>query len=358
MELTLADVEGLLGDEAPRLLDHTCRAIPRSALHPPGPGVVERIWDSSQRSTRVLQSLSTIFNHGRLRGTGYVSLLPVDHGITRGAGSAFAKNVRYFDPDAILTLAIEGGCSAVVTTRGVLGSVARHAHRIPFILKLDHDENLTHPRRNLNVTFADVENAWDTGCVAVASTVYFGSPGGRARISKVAETFARAHELGMGTILFCYLNNPDFQIDGTNHEFSADLTGQANHLGATIGADVVKQKLPVSNGGFRVLRTNESPYGALDERIYTELTTDHPIDLTRYQVANSYMGRCGLVNSGGAAGTGNDLAQAVRAAVINKRAGGIGLIAGRKAFQRPLSEGVDILHAIQDVYRNELITIA
>lgn len=355
---SLAEIESLLGAEAPYLLEHTCRTIPREMLYLPGADFVDRVWAQSDRSPRVLRSLASIFDHGRLGGTGYLSLLPVDHGITRGAGSAFAANPRYFDPEAVLELAIEGGCSALVTTRGVLGVVARQAHRIPFILKLDHDEILTHPRRNQNVDFADVTNAWDSGCVAVASTLYFGSPKERARIPHVADLFAHAHELGMATVLFCYLSNPAFQVNGTDHHFSADLTGQANHLGATLGADIIKQKLPASNGGFREVGFGDGAYGGMDDRIYTQLTSDHPIDLTRYQVANAYMGRCGLVNSGGEAGTANDLAAAVRAAVINKRAGGMGLIAGRKAFQRPLAEGVEILHAIQDVYRNEEITVA
>ena len=352
------DVETLLGEEARPLLGHTCEKIPRDLLQLPGPDFVDRVWSASSRPPQVLRSLRTLFGHGRLGGTGYLSLLPVDHGVTRGAGSAFAANPRYFDPAAILELAVEGGCSAILTTRGVLGSLARHAHRIPFILKLDHHETLTYPRKNVNVTFAGLENARDMGCVAVASTIYFGSPLGRQRIPRVAATFARAREAGLATILFCYLSNPAFQVDGTNYELSADLTGQANHLGASLGADIIKQKLPEANGGLRALAANDRPYGKLDDRIYTELTTEHPIDRARYQVANCFMGRCGLVSSGGEAGMSNDLASAVRAAVINKRAGGMGLIAGRKAFQRPMRDGVEVLQAIQDIYRNEAITVA
>jgi class I fructose-bisphosphate aldolase len=285
-------------------------------------------------------------------------MLPVDHGITRGAGSAFAPNPVFFDPENILKLAIEGGCSTVVTTRGVLGSVARkYAHKIPLTLKVDHDETLSYPGKERNVPFAQVEDAVDMGCVAVAATVYFGAPESRHRNTEVARTFSYAHELGLATILFCYLRNEAFRTNDGNYERSADLTGQANHMGVTIEADYVKQKQPTLDGGYRALNMGNSSYGTLDERIYTELLTDHPIDRTRYQVANGYMGRCGLINSGGGSGK-NDLQQVVRTAVINKRAGGMGLISGRKAFQKSMDEGIETLHAIQDVFRNEKVDLA
>lgn len=358
MGTTLPHLEELLGEEAEYLLEHECSALAKDQLHLPGPDFVDRVWHGSDRSPAVLRSLQTLFDHGRLGGTGYLSILPVDHGITRGAGSAFAANPRYFDPENILKLAIEGGCSTVVTTYGVLGSIARdYAHKIPLILKLDHDEALSHPRQERNVEFAQVEDAFDMGCVGVGATVYFGAPDNRDRITKISKAFSYAHELGMATILFCYLRNPAFRTSEGNYEGAADLTGQANHIGATIESDLVKQKQPTLNGGFKALQTSDSIYGKIDERIYTELTTDHPIDLARYQVANCYMGRCGLINSGGGSGK-NDLHQAVRTAIINKRAGGMGLIAGRKAFQKPMREGVEVLQAIQDVYKNNEITVA
>lgn len=351
-------IEELLGEEARDLLEHECKAIPKDDLHLPGSDFVDRVWRGSDRNPRVLRSLQTLFGHGRLGGTGYLSMLPLDHGITRGAGSAFAANPMYFDPEQILELAIEGGCSTVVTTYGVLGSIARrYAHKIPLTLKLDHDEILSLPRRERNAPFAQVEAAWEMGCVAVGATVYFGAPHSRERITKVSAAFARAHELGMATILFCYVRNPAFRTEEGNYERAADLTGQANHMGATIEADFVKQKQPTRDGGYKALNMGDSSYGALDERIYSELSSDHPIDRTRYQVANGYMGRCGLINSGGASGE-NDLHQAVRTAVINKRAGGMGLISGRKAFQKPMREGIALLHAIQDVYRNGEVTVA
>lgn len=355
---TRSTLEELLGEDAAYLLEHECKAFPKDDLHLPGPDFVDRVWGGSDRNPRVLRSLQAMFGHGRLGGTGYLSMLPLDHGITRGAGSAFAANPIYFDPEQILKLAIEGGCSTVVTTYGVLGSIARrYAHKIPLTLKLDHDEVLSYPRRERNVPFAQVEEAWKMGCVAVGATVYFGAPHSPERITKVSAAFARAHELGMATILFCYLRNPAFRTEEGNYERSADLTGQANHLGATIEADFVKQKQPTLQGGYKALNMGDSTYGKLDERIYTELSTDHPIDRTRYQVANGYMGRCGLINSGGASGE-NDLQQVVRTAVVNKRAGGMGLISGRKAFQKPMREGVEILHAIQDVYLRDDITVA
>ncbi len=356
--LTASKLETLLGDEAGYLLDHHCETISKDLLHLPGSDFVDRVWSQSDRNTQVLRALQTLFNNGRMGGTGYVSILPVDQGIEHSAGASFAKNPIYFDPSNIVELAIEGGCNAVASTYGVLGSVARkYAHKIPFILKINHNELLTYPNTYDQIMFARVEEAWNMGCVAVGATIYYGSAESGRQIQEVSEAFAHAHELGMATILWCYMRNSGFKVNGTNHEASTDLTSQANHLGATIEADIVKQKQPVSNGGYKALNTGNSSYGKLDERIYTELTTDHPIDLTRYQVANGYMGRVGLINSGGASGS-NDMAQAVRTAVINKRAGGMGLISGRKAFQRPMNEGIEILNAIQDVYLDDAITVA
>lgn len=331
-------------------------------LHQPGGDVVDRIFAPSDRSPRVLNSLSAVFRHGRLGGTGYLSLLPFDHGIAFGAGSAFATNPRYFDPEAAVELALEAGCSGIVSTFGVLGAAARrYAHKIPFVLKINHDEQLTYPQRNDNIHFAQVKDAWKMGCVGLAATVFFGSPGSRRQLQHVANAFSTAHELGMATILFCYVREAALRVNrgdgapGTNYEFAADLTGQANHLGATIEADLIKQKLPVVNGGFKALGPG---YGKIDERMYSDLMSDHPIDMTRYQVLNGYAARCGLVSSGGASTGKDDIRDAVRAAVINKRAGGLGLIAGRKAFQRPVKEGVEILHAIQDVYLDVRIGLA
>ena len=299
-----------------------------------------------------------MFDKGRLGGTGYLSILPVDQGIEHSAGASFAKNPLYFDPANIVELAIEGGCNAVASTYGALGSVARkYAHRIPFVMKINHNELLTYPNTYHQVMYARVEEAWNMGCAAIGATIYFGSDRAMEQLEVVTEAFAHAHELGMATILWCYMRNSGFTIDGVNHETSADLTGQANHLGVTIQADIIKQKQPESNGGFKALNSGDSSYGKLDERIYSELTTDNPIDLTRYQVANCFMGRAGLINSGGGSGK-NDLQQAVRTAVINKRAGGMGLISGRKAFQRPMKEGIEILNAIQDVYLADDVTIA
>lgn len=355
---TTHDVASLLEEEADYLLDHTSETIPREQLHLPGPNFVDRVWMDSDRSPRVLRSLQTLFDHGRLAGTGYLSMLPVDQGIEHAAGASFAPNPIYFDPDNIIQLAIQGGCNAVASTFGVLGSVARkYAHRIPFILKFNHNELLSYPNTHDQIFFAQIEDAFEMGCTAVGATIYFGSKESNRQIVNVSKAFSRAHELGMATILWCYVRNPAFTVDGVNHESSADLTGQANHLGATIEADIVKQKQPIQNGGYRALNTGDSSYGKLDERIYTELASDHPVDLTRYQVANSYMGRVGLINSGGGSGK-NDLQHAVRTAVINKRAGGMGLISGRKAFQKPMEEGVEILHAIQDVYLSDEVTVA
>lgn len=347
----------ILGDEADLLLNHRSTAIPREKLHHPGPDFVDRVWMGSDRSPRVLRSMEDLYGHGRLGGTGYLSILPVDQGIEHSGGASFAPNPDYFDPEKIVELAIEGGCNGVASTYGVLGAVARrYAHKIPFILKLNHNELLSYPNSYDQIPFASVHNAWEMGCVAVGATIYFGSEDSGRQIQEVSEAFALAHELGMVTILWCYLRNADFKVDGVNHEGSADLTGQANHLGVTIQADIIKQKLPTSNGGYPAMNRDGS-FGKYDERMYSDLTTDHPIDLTRYQVANCYMGRCGLINSGGASGK-NDLQQAVRTAVINKRAGGTGLISGRKAFQRPMAEGVELLNAIQDVYLDSAIDIA
>ncbi len=359
MTLTLNMIEDLLGDEAQDLLTYESKTVSKDQLHLPGPDFVDRIFTPSDRSIPVLRSLQQLFDHGRLGGTGYLSILPVDQGIEHTGGSAFAPNPIYFDPENIITLAIEGGCNGVASTLGILGSLSRkYAHKIPFIMKFNHNELLTYPNRYDQVFFAQVEQAFDMGAVAVGATIYFGSEESRRQIVNVSRAFRKAHEMGMATILWCYLRNEAFTVDGANYQAAADLTGQANYLGATIQADIIKQKQPTLNGGFKVLRqSRSSDYGYLDEKIYTDLTTDHPIDLTRYQVINNYMGRIGLINSGGASGK-NDMAQAVRTAIINKRAGGMGLISGRKAFQKPMADGVKILNAIQDVYLNNDITIA
>jgi len=347
-------IESLLGDEAVTLLQHECRTIPREQLHLPGPDFIDRVVVQSDRSPKVLRSLAQIFNHGRLAGTGYLSILPVDQGIEHSAGASFAPNPACFDPAGIVELAIEGGCNAVASTLGVLGSVARrYAHRIPFLVKLNHNELLSYPNRFDQIYFAQVEQAWEMGAVAVGATIYFGSPESHRQIVETSHAFQRAHELGMATFLWCYLRNSAFKQDQDYHT-SADLTGQANHLGVTLEADIVKQKQPDCNGGYHALEK----FGKTHELVYSQLTTDHPIDLTRYQVANCYLGRAGLINSGGASTGAGDLAQAVRTAVINKRAGGMGLISGRKAFQRPMKEGVELLNAIQDVYLDPAVTVA
>ena len=352
------DIAALLGDEADSLLNHVSTAIPKDKIHLPGPDFVDRIFAPSDRPIPVLRSLQQLFDHGRLGGTGFLSILPIDQGIEHSGGASFAKNPVCFDPEGIVELAIEGGCNGVATTYGALGMIARkYAHKIPFILKLNHNELLTVPNTFDQIMFAQVEKAYEMGCVAVGATIYFGSDNAGRQIQEVSDAFARAHELGMATILWCYLRNPAFKTDAVDYHAAADLTGQANHLGVTIQADIIKQKQPVVNGGYRALNMGDSSYGKFDERIYTELATDHPIDLTRYQVANCYMGRAGLINSGGGSGA-NDLEQAVRTAVINKRAGGMGLISGRKAFQKPLKVGVDLLNAIQDVYLDDRITVA
>ena len=346
-----------LGEKADSLLNHTCTTIPKEKLHLPSSNFVDTVFAHSDRNIQTLRSLHTLYNNGRLSGTGYLSILPVDQGLEHSAGASFAKNPDYFDPQNIVELAMEGGCNAVATNYGVLGMVARkYAHKIPFILKINHNELLTYPNQFDQIMFARVKEAWNMGCVAIGATIYFGSDNATRQIQEVSRAFAMAHELGMATILWCYLRNPAFKQDKDYH-VSADLTGQANHIGATIEADIVKQKLPENNGGYKALNTGNSSYGKLDPRIYSELTSDHPIDLTRYQVANGYMGRVGLINSGGASGD-NDFAQAVETAVINKRAGGMGLISGRKAFQRPRAEGIELLNAIQDVYLCDQVTIA
>lgn len=344
----------MLGDEADSLLTHVCKTIPKEQLHLPGPSYIDDIFVQSDRPVPVVRSLADMIGHGRLGGTGYMSILPVDQGVEHSGAASFAPNPAYFDPANIVELAIEAGCNAVCSTLGVLGSVARkYAHKIPFLLKINHNELLSLPAMHDQTMFASVDQAFDMGAVAVGATVYFGSPECRRQIQEVSEAFARAHELGMACVLWAYLRNPAFVKGGIDYHTAADLTGQANHLAATIGADVVKQKQATLNGGYTALA-----FGKTDKRVYTELTTDHPVDLTRYQVANCYMGRIGLINSGGASGGASDFADAVRTAVINKRAGGMGLISGRKAFQRPMAEGVKLLHAIQDVYLCPDVTVA
>lgn len=356
--MSISHIEEALGAEAESLLGHTCKGIPATDIAQPGSDFVDRVWMNSDRNVQTLRSLQAMYDHGRLSGTGYLSILPVDQGIEHSAGASFAKNPQYFDPENIVRLAIEGGCNAVATTFGALGVTARkYAHKIPFILKINHNELLSYPNKSDQVMFARIHDAWNQGCVAVGATVYFGSDESTRQLVEVSEAFSQAHELGMATILWCYVRNSAFKVDGTNYEVAADLTGQANHLGVTIEADIIKQKLPECNGGFSALNTGSSSYGKLDERMYSELTTDHVIDRTRYQVANCYMGRCGLINSGGGSGS-NDMQDAVKTAVINKRAGGMGLISGRKAFQKSMEEGVSILNTIQDVYLCKDVTIA
>jgi class I fructose-bisphosphate aldolase len=349
----MTKLESLLGDEAESLLAYRCTGIPRESLHLPAPDFVDRVLAQSDRKPGVLRNFQAILDHGRLGGTGYVSILPVDQGVEHSAGASFAPNPMFFDPENIVRLAIEGGCNAVASTLGVLGSVARrYAHRIPFLMKINHNEMLAYPNINDQTLFAGVRQASDLGAVAVGATVYYGSPESRRQIQEVSEAFALAHELGMVTVLWAYLRNPAFKQGGTDYHIAADLTGQANHLAVTIGADIVKQKQAENNGGYTALK-----FGKTHPRVYSTLTSEHPIDLVRYQVANCYMGRVGMINSGGASGE-NDLAQAVRTAVINKRAGGMGLISGRKAFQKPMAEGIALLHAIQDVYLSDRVGIA
>ena len=351
-------LQELLGGDADTLLNHISRTISKEKIHLPGPDFVDRITAQTDRNPRVLRSMQSIFGNGRLAGTGYVSILPVDQGIEHSAGASFAPNPEYFDPENIVKLAIEGGCNAVASTYGVLGSVARkYAHKIPFVVKINHNELLTYPNKFDQVMFGTIDQAHDMGAVAVGATIYFGSEESTRQIVEVSQAFAYAHELGMATILWCYLRNSKFKTAEGDMHTAADLTGQANHLGATIEADIIKQKLPERNGGYKALNI-ESSYGKTNDKIYTELTTDNPIDLVRYQVANCYMGRAGLINSGGESKGAGDLADAVRTAVINKRGGGTGLISGRKAFQRPMNEGIGLLNAIQDVYLSKDITVA
>jgi class I fructose-bisphosphate aldolase len=349
------DLQQLLGDEADSLLSHTSKGIPKDDLVLPGPDFVERVLIDSDRPVAVLRNLQQVLSTGRLGGTGFLSILPVDQGIEHSAAASFAKNPAYFDPKNLVELAIEGGCNAVATTFGVLGMVARrYAHRIPFIVKLNHNELMTLPNKFDQIMFGSVREAADLGAVGVGATIYFGSDQATRQIQEVGEAFQEAHRLGMFTVLWCYLRNPGFKTDGTDYHLSADLTGQANHIGVTIEADIIKQKQPENNGGYNAL----SGYGKTDKLVYEELTTDHPIDLTRWQLVNCYMGRVPLINSGGESKGSGDLGQAVRTAVINKRAGGAGLIVGRKAFQRPLKEGVELLNAVQDVFLDPAITVA
>lgn len=358
MSLGTTSIEELLGDEASDLLDHSCQTIKKDRLIIPSGNYVDEVWYHSDRNNRVLGNLQWLLDNGRLGGTGYVSILPVDQGIEHSAGASFAKNPDYFDPENIIKLAIEAGCNGVASTFGALASVSRkYAHKIPFIVKINHNELLTYPNTYDQIMFGNVEQAYNMGAAAVGATIYFGSEESDRQIQEVAEAFAYAHELGLATILWCYTRNDAFKVDGVDYHTSADLTGQANHIGTTIGADIIKQKLPTNNGGYKALNTGDSSYGKLDERIYTELTSDHPIDLARYQVINCFAGRAGLINSGGASGT-SDFSDAVKTAVINKRAGGMGLISGRKAFQRPIKEGVKLLNMIQDVYLDKDITLA
>ena len=356
--MSYSRIEELLGKEAEGLLNHKCKTVTKDKLHVPSPDFIDKIFVNSNRNPQVLRSLGQLFGTGRLANTGYLSILPVDQGIEHSAGASFAPNPEYFDPENIIKLAIEGGCNAVATTYGNLAMMSRkYAHKIPFIVKINHNELLTYPNAFDQIMFGSVDEAWNLGAVAVGATIYFGSDNSTRQIMEVAEAFERAHELGMATILWCYVRNNAFKKDKDYH-VSADLTGQANHLGVTIQADIIKQKLPENTGGYQALNTGDSSYGKLDKRIYSELSSENPIDLCRYQVINCYMGRAGLINSGGASSGDSDMADAVRTAVINKRAGGMGLISGRKAFQRPMNEGAELLKAIQDVYLAKEIDLA
>jgi class I fructose-bisphosphate aldolase len=351
--MSIGTIRDLLGKEADSLLNYECKGVRKDQLHLPGPDFVDRIFRDSDRSPQVLKSYQSILTHGRLAGTGYVSILPVDQGIEHSAGASFAPNPQFFDPENIVKLAIEGGCNAVASTFGVLASVGRrYAHRIPFIVKINHNEFLSYPNKYDQILFGSVDEAWNLGATAVGATIYFGSAESSRQIGEISDAFERAHDLGMVTILWCYLRNSAFKVGDVDYHLSADLTGQANHLGATIKADIIKQKMPENNGGYNALK-----FGKTHKKVYEQLTTDNQIDLTRYQVVNNYMGRVGLINSGGASGQ-NDLAEAVRTAVINKRAGGMGLISGRKAFQKPMADGVKLLNAIQDVYLTREVAVA
>lgn len=348
-------VEEILGSEAAGLLQHQCKTIPKETLHLPGPDFVERIHLNSNRPIPVLGKMQSLFDHGRLAGSGYVSILPVDQGIEHSAGASFAPNPMYFDPENIVKLAIEGGCNAVASTLGVLGMCARkYAHQIPFILKFNHNEFLSYPNSYDQIRFASIKQGFDMGAAGVGATIYFGSEESKRQLQEVSEMFQQAHELGMFTVLWCYLRNPAFKTKDVDYHLSADLTGQANHLGVTIEADIIKQKLPENNGGYNAIAN----FGKTSKKVYSDLSSDHPIDLTRYQLANCYMGRSGLINSGGASAGESDLKEAIKTSVINKRAGGMGLISGRKAFQRPMKEGIALLNAIQDVYADKRITVA
>ncbi|MCK4902495.1 MAG: class I fructose-bisphosphate aldolase [Thermoplasmatales archaeon] len=351
-------IRSYLGEEASYLLDFDNPKISKESLHIPGPDFVDRVFMDSDRSTNVLRNLKSIYNHGRLSGTGYMSILPVDQGIEHSAAASFTPNEIYFDPENIIQLAIKGGCNAVASTLGVLGAVSRkYAHQIPFIVKVNHNELLTYPNKFDQIMFANVDQAWNMGAAAIGATIYFGSDQASRQIIEISEAFKYAHKLGMATILWCYLRNPAFKVDGKDYHAAADLTGQANHLGVTIEADIIKQKQPTINGGYVALNKDGVSFGKMDNHAYDKLCSDHPIDMTRYQIANCYMGRIGLINSGGASGK-DDFGQAVKTAVINKRAGGTGLISGRKAFQRPMEEGIQLLNAIQDVYLCKEVTIA
>lgn len=348
------NIQQLLGDQAESLLNHTCNTISKDLIHAPGPDFIDRVFAQSNRNPQTLRSIQDLYSHGRLSNTGYMSILPVDQGIEHSAGASFAPNPIYFDPENIINLAIEGGCNAVASTYGVLAANSRKfAHKIPFIVKINHNEFLSYPNKFDQIMFGTIKDAWNLGATAVGATIYFGSDESARQIQEVSKAFEMAHELGMATILWCYLRNGSFKKDGVDYHTSADLTGQANHLGVTIQADIIKQKLPTNNGGYTALN-----FGKTHAKVYSELTTDHPIDLCRYQVANCYMGRAGLINSGGESKGAGDLAEAVTTAVINKRAGGAGLISGRKAFQKPMNEGVALLNAIQDVYLDNSITLA
>jgi class I fructose-bisphosphate aldolase len=352
--MSLNKIHELLGDKAEYYLGHTSHTIDKSFLHAPSPTHLAKVWENSNRNIQTLRSISALMGHGRLAGTGYVSILPVDQGIEHSAGASFAPNPIYFDPENIVKLAIEGGCNAVASTYGVLGSVARkYAHKIPFIVKINHNEFLTYPDKYDQIMFGTIKDAWNMGATAVGATIYYGSAESDRQIVEVAKAFEYAHELGMATVLWCYLRNNAFKKDGVDYHAAADLTGQANHLGVTIQADIIKQKLPTNNGGYNAIN-----FGKTSKLVYEKLTTDHPIDLCRYQVANCYMGRVGLINSGGESKGATDLAEAVTTAVVNKRAGGMGLISGRKAFQKPMPQGIELLNTIQDVYLDEAITLA
>jgi fructose-bisphosphate aldolase, class I len=357
--MTYQQIADLLGKDNEDLLSYTCKKVPKENLHIPSPNFIGEVISVSNRNLQTIRSLSQIFGHGRLKETGYLSILPVDQGVEHSAGASFARNPLYFDPEGILRLAVEGGCNAVATTFGVLGMVARkYAHRIPFIVKINHNELLTYPNKFEEILFGTVKDAWNMGAAAIGATIYFGSTESDKQIVEIAKAFEEAHSLGMATVLWCYLRNNAFVQNGKDFHVSADLTGQANHIGVTIQADIIKQKLPELNGGYKALNMGGSHYGKLDEKMYTDLVTDHPIDLCRYQVLNGYAGRAGLINSGGASEGAKDFMEAVRTAVINKRAGGTGMISGRKAFQRPFADGVKLLNSIQDVYLEKQITIA